>query len=79
MIKMQSVKRHPWDGGFKAKGDQFHATDELQARTAIALGWAERVEEKKVLKAEEPAKAKEEGAKIDKPKRAYNRRDMTPE
>lgn len=79
MIKMQSVKRHPWDGGFKAKGDQFHANDELQARTAIALGWAERVEEKKVLKADEPAKAKEEDHKTEKPKRAYTRRDMTAE
>lgn len=79
MIKMQSVKRHPWDGGFKANGDQFHATDELQARTAIALGWAERVEEKTVLKAEGPAKAKEEDPKTDKPKRTYTRRDMTAE
>lgn len=79
MIKMQSVKRHPWDGGFKAKGDQFHATDELQARTAIALGWAERVEEKKVLKADEPVKAKEEESKTEKPRRTYTRRDMTAE
>jgi hypothetical protein len=81
MIKMQSLKRHPWDGGFKQKGDEFHAVDEMQARTAVSLGWATLVEEKKatVAKTEKAAKVEEEKPETEPPKRKYTRRDMTAE
>ena len=78
-IKMQSLKRHPWDGGFRAKGDEFTVADETQARTVEALGWASRAAAPKPAVVTKVEATEKDSRPAPVAKRAYKRRDLKAE